>query len=173
MLYIYLADSSNKLLNRGIRLPINEDELKVEVEDILEKERDKNFSNITYNDLQIEDWEWSEDIYPVIERDDIFTLNKELILLQNLSNKERKIAIYLVEDCHYTNIEKAILEVSNVEIFENTTMKDVLNDYKEQYNIFKNCPQTIKRYIEKNMSPEGFIYDYYDEIDNDVYYYER
>ncbi len=175
MINFFIKNSiTGKSIDTPVILPMTEEELRSEIEDILEAIRREDNYDITYNELEIEDYDYvdkNEMIYD-IEGNDLYDINKELIFFKDLTIQDKKIVLFLLQYSNSKNMEDIFAEISDVDLFENTTMEDIINDYKNIYDSFKDCPRTIKRYVEGHITPGHFQQNDYYEMNNDVFYYE-
>lgn len=177
MLNIYVTDlaayNNGYLIGKWISLPVEEDELKQEINQVLVDGATTCGYNEVHEEYFITDYEWEEiNIFEVDEFDNVFELNEKVKLLEDLTQSQVKGVRYLIDYGICTDIEDAISKCDDVVIFEDQSLEDVAyNLIHECYNI-DDIPSIIYNNIDyKSIAQELDYSGEYQEVDNNVIQY--
>lgn len=170
MLEVYITDLSayNKgyLLGEWVKLPMDYKELDKAIEKILKSASALCYMECGYyeehEEIFITDYDWDDiKVFNVDEYDDVYQLNKQLELLEELSEYQLKCISYLMSQSLCKSVDEAIDKVDDVFIYENQTLEDVayemiqdtyrVEDYLANYIDYKK--------IANDMELEGCFYD--------------
>jgi len=121
----------------------------------------------------ISDAEWDEEeIFPVQEHSDIYNLRDKILLLAELEPYQQKSVKFLLDYGIVNDLSEAIEKADEVVCYENSTMKDVAEDWLEQcYNL-----DSMPTIITSNIDYDAVAYELsacgeYFEVGNDVFQY--
>ena len=124
----------------------------------------------------ISDYEWAEEeIFPVHEYSGIYALRDKILLLSGLESYQLKSVKFLldygiVNDLN--DLNEAIEKADDVVCYENSTMKDVAEDWLEQCYDLDSMPTIITSNLCMNsIANELLISGEYFEVGNDVFQY--
>ena len=164
MLNLYITDlkayNENSLVGRWVSLPKIEQELVLDVKGILEcGETSTGSSN--HEEWFITDYEWDEiSLFDVDEYADIYKLNHQLQLLEELQTYELKSIAYLIDAGIAISIEDALEKLDDVVIHEEQTMIDVAYNFIHEYYDIDKQPYLLRTHIDyegiaRDMELEG------------------
>ena len=152
MLRVYITDlsayNSGYLVGKWIELPEDEEAIMREINEILRKGESVCKDGI-HEEYFISDYEW-ENVYlvKVDEYEDIYHLNKVIGLLDGFDDTElRKIKI-LMEYRISDSVEDAIEDLENMIIYENSSMKDIAEEYVSEIVDLDKLPPLISSHID-------------------------
>lgn len=178
MLRIYLSDLAayNKgyLLGEWITLPMPQTQLDASLDKILTSAAALCSIEMGYYELHeeyfITDYEWEGiELYSIDEYANLEQLNRECHLLDRLSQQELKALKFILDETSSSDIEKAIEELCDVTIHENTTLENLAYELVEDGYMSDSILSNYIDYekIARDLRLEGL----YHEIDGDVYEY--
>lgn len=152
MLKIYLTDLSaynaGSLVGRWIEVPLDEEELSTEVQEILSKGASV-VGGYNHEEWFITDYEWEDiSLFDIEEYQDIYKLNEQLQLLNDLESYQLKSVSYLLGNGISNDIEDAINKLDDVVIHENQTMKDVAYNFIQEYYDIDSLPFILSSHID-------------------------
>ena len=124
----------------------------------------------------ISDYEWTgedaNEIFPVHEYSDIYTLRDKIILLAELEEYQVKSVKFLLDYSIVNDLNEAIEKIAETVCFENSTMKDVAEDWLDQCYDLDSMPTIITSNIDyDSVAYELSISGEYFEVGNDVFQY--
>lgn len=121
----------------------------------------------------ISDAEWNgEEIFSVQEHSDIYALRDKIILLEELEPYQKKSVKFLLDYSIVNDLNEAIEKIDDVVCYENSTMKDVAEDWLEQCHDLDSMPTIITSNIDyDSVAYELSISGEYFEVQNDVFQY--
>jgi len=121
----------------------------------------------------ISDYEWDEEeIFPVHEYSDIYALRDKVLLLAELEPYQVKSVKFLLDFGIVNDIEEAIEKADDVVCYENSTMKDVAEDFLDQCYNLDSMPAIITSNIDYDaVAYELSISGEYFEDGSDVFQY--
>ena len=118
------------------------------------------------------EWDGGEEIFSVQEHSDIYALRDKIILLAEIEPYQLKPVKFLLDYGIVNDLNEAIEKADDVVCYENSTMKDVAEDWLEQCYDLDSMPTIITSNInydwiasELSMSSEFY------EVQNDVFQY--
>ena len=118
----------------------------------------------------ISDYEWldTDEIFHVHEYSEIYALRDKVLLLAELEPYQQKSVKFLLDFGIVNDLDEAIEKADDVVYYENSTMKDVAEDWLEQCYDLDSMPTIITSnidYDELSVSGEYF------EVESDVFQY--
>ena len=121
----------------------------------------------------ISDAEWDEEeIFSVQEYSDIYTLRDKIILLAELEPYQQRSVKFLLDFGIVNHLSEAIEKADEVVYYENSTMKEVAEDWLEQCYDLDSMPTIITSNIDyDSVAYELSISSEYFEVGNDVFQY--
>ena len=131
-------------------------------------------SDLSFSDeVFISDYEWEEEeIFSVQEYSDIYALRDKIILLSELEPYQQKSVKFLLDYGIVNDLDEAIEKADEVICYENSTMKDVAEDWLEQCYDLDSMPTIITSNIDYNaVACELSACGEYFEVGNDVFQY--
>lgn len=176
MLKVYITDiaayNSGRLIGEWVTLPISDDELKAKIENILAigtKFCDNDFQN---EEIFITDYEFeNEEFFKVNEYDNVFSLNEEMQLIVEEVEPSQHIGIkFLLDDGIADSISDAISKLDNLIIYENYSMREIAEDFVEEYLDLSGVSDLIKY----NLDYDGIARDLesdYIQYGNNIFQY--
>jgi hypothetical protein len=124
-------------------------------------------------EIFISDYEWDEEeIFSVQEYSDIYTLRDKILLLSELEPYQMKSVKFLLDYGIVNDLNEAIEKADDVVCYENSTMKEVAEDWLEQCYDLDSMPTIITSNIDYDavayeLSISGEFY----EVQNNVFQY--
>jgi len=180
MLKVYITDLAayNKgfLIGEWVNLPMSGDELSSAIAKVLkggEAICAMEYGYEMHEEWFITDYEWSDiELFEVEEYMDVYALNKDIKRVEGLSIQELKAIRFLFENAIVTDVNKAIGELDDVIVYEDTTMEDLAYSVLEDcYEIYK-LPAIIANHIDYTAVARTFEYEgRYTMLDNDIFEY--
>lgn len=124
-------------------------------------------------EIFISDYEWDGDeIFSIQEYSNIFSLNEKILLLAELEEYQLKSVKFLLDYSIVNDLNEAIEKIDDVVCYENSTMKDVAEEWVEQCYGLDSMPSIIISNIDYNsVAYELSISGEYFEVENDVFQY--
>ena len=105
------------------------------------------------------------------EYSNVYELRNRVEELEMLSDEDLKRVSYLIDHLSY-KFEEALEKYEDVTIYENMTLKDVVEQYIDETVDFSNIPEIIANNIDyDSIARDWEISGEFDSIDGDVYYY--
>lgn len=178
MLKVYIEDIAAKLEGNStgswITLPIEENELIEEIDEILKRGEVLSRSSNLHQECEIKDYEWDEDvceIFSINTDDDIYKINNDLILIEDEAQPyEYKIIKFLLDDNYAYAVENAIEKLDEVSLYEDCSLENVASQmFDDIYGSEIN--ETITYYIDFKQWGEDLRHDGYVQIGKDVFHY--
>ncbi len=122
-------------------------------------------------EIFISDYEWDEEeIFSVQEHSDIYTLRDKILLLSELELYQQKSVKFLLDYGIVNDLSEAIEKADDVVCYENSTMKDVAEDFLEQCYDLDSMPTIITSNLCMNsIANELLISGEYFEVDKDIF----
>jgi hypothetical protein len=177
MLNVYITDLSaynnGHLIGEWISLPMDEDELSNKIKEILETGSKACGYGEIHEEYFISDYEFETDfnLLEVSEYSNPYKLNSELENFEDKNENELKQISFMVEYLNY-DLEYALDNYEDVIVYENMTLKDVVEEYLDQTIDFESLPQIIASNIDYDSIINDFeISGEYTVVENDVFYY--
>ena len=178
MLKIYITDlaayNNGYLVGEWVSLPINEEDLSLKIKDILEAGSKACGFGETHEEYFITDYEFETEfkLFEVEEYSNPYTLNEELEKFVALEDYDLKRVSFLLDQNLVCNIDEALERYDDVIIYENMSLKDVVEEYIEETIDLSNIPEIIRNNIDYESIASDFdISGEFWEIDRDVYNY--
>ena len=176
MLNVYVSDltarNHGNCVGEWITLPMKKDELRAEINKILEEgEKLCQWSDL-HEEWEIDDWEWDENIPEMFKigiYDGVFSINDKLALIKdNIEPYEYKMIAFLTDDGYELN--EAIPKVRNdeIDIYENSTLEDVAMAQFDNYFGLE-TDDIITRYLDFKQWGDDLRHDNYHQVGNDVF----
>jgi hypothetical protein len=137
------------------------------------KRGDKLSSLSDSEEIFISDYEWDEEeIFSVQEYSDIYALRDKILLLSELEPYQMKSVKFLLDYGIVNDLNEAIEKADDVVCYENSTMKEVAEDWLEQCYDLDSMPTIITSNIDYDavayeLSISGEFY----EVQNNVFQY--
>jgi hypothetical protein len=137
------------------------------------KRGDKLSSLSDSEEIFISDYEWDEEeIFSVQEYSDIYALRDKILLLSELEPYQMKSVKFLLDYGIINDLNEAIEKADDVVCYENSTMKEVAEDWLEQCYDLDSMPTIITSNIDYDtVAYELSISGEYFEVENDVFQY--
>lgn len=136
--------------------------------------RGDELSGLSHSEeIFISDYEWTnEEIFSVHEYSDIYALRDKIILLAELEPYQLKSVKFLLDFGIVNDLNEAIEKADDVVCYENSTMKDVAEDWLEQCYDLDSMPTIITSNIDyDSVASELSMSGEYFEVENDVFQY--
>ena len=177
MLNIYLtalaAYNNGCLIGKWITLPLDEQELNEELQQILIDGSKACGYGETHEEYFITDYEWENvDLFEIDEYENLNELNSKLNLLESLDLMELKALAFILNEGITLDIEDAILRVADVIIHENMSMEDVAYELMQECYNADTLPSIIANHIDYEAIGRDLGLDgKYTVIGRDVYEY--
>jgi len=176
MLNIYITDlaayNAGCLSGTWVQLPLTKFELSQAISEVL-TEGEQATGEENHEEWFITDYQWDDiDVKEVDEYENIYDLNDELKLLEDLGKDRLKAVKFLLDEQITINIEDAISRAEDVVIHHDYDMEAVAYDLIDSCYNLKDFPDLIAN----NIDYDGIAHDLehegiYWEIDGDVYEY--
>lgn len=123
-------------------------------------------------EIFISDSEWSEEIFSVHEYSDIYALRDKVLLLSELGPYQVKSVKFLLDYGIVNELEEAIEKADDVVCYENSTMKNVAEDWLEQCYDLDSMPTIITSAINYDwIASELLMSGEFYEVQNNVFQY--
>lgn len=169
---LYITDLSayaTHLIGEWISLPMDEDDLKAKIEEILTIGA-KACGDVKHEEIFITDYECS--FMEIGEYDNIFKLNEIAEQADGLNDHELKMVRFLLRNGLVKDFEEALEKYEDVIIHEDSTMEDVAYDFIDGFYNLKDLPPIIANAIDYEQIGRELSYDgRYFEEDGDIYEY--
>ena len=176
MLKVYITDLSaynqGFLEGKWVDLSISEEELSNEIKEVLENGA-KVCKETNHEEYFITDYEFETEykLFKVEEYSNVYELRNRVEELEMLSDEDLKRVSYLIDHLSY-KFEEALEKYEDVTIYENMTLKDVVEQYIDETVDFSNIPKIIANNIDyDSIARDWEISGEFDSIDGDVYHY--
>ena len=137
------------------------------------KRGDKLSSLSDSEEIFISDYEWDEEeIFSVQEYSDIYALRDKILLLSELEPYQMKSVKFLLDYGIINDLNEAIEKADDVVCYENSTMKEVAEDWLEQCYDLDSMPTIITSNIDYDaVAYELSISGEYFEVGSDIFQY--
>jgi len=137
------------------------------------KRGDKLSSLSDSEEIFISDYEWDEEeIFSVQEYSDIYALRDKILLLSELEPYQMKSVKFLLDYGIVNDLNEAIEKADDVVCYENSTMKEVAEDWLEQCYDLDSMPTIITSNIDYDaVAYELSISGEYFEVGSDIFQY--
>ena len=170
---IYITDlgayNQGYLIGEHISLPMDEDDLKSKIDEILSIGA-KACGDTEHEEIFITSFEC--DFMEIGEYDDPYKLNEIAQKMERMNDHFKKITKFLLSNNLVSNLNEAIEEAENVIIHENTTMEDISYEYVNECYDLDSLPSIISNNIDyKSIARDMEIEGRYFEVDGDIYEY--
>lgn len=179
MLKVYITDlaayNQGFLVGKWVSLPLDQEDQEDLEERVLEilKEGSKICGfNEEHEEYFITDYEFEEiKLFDVSEYSNLQDLNHKCEQVSILSEDNQKRIAYLINHVSF-NFDDALERYEDVYIYENMTIRDVVEQYIDETIDMSNIPSIIANNIDYDSIAKDFeISGEYDSVDNDVYYF--
>lgn len=142
------------------------------IDRVLEK-GDKLCGLSNSEEIFISDYEWDGDeIFSVQEYSNIYSLRDKILLLAELEEYQLKSVKFLLDYSLANNINDAIEKIADTICFENSTMKNVAEEWIHECYDLDSMPTIITSNINyDSLAYELSISGEYFEVGNDVFQY--
>jgi hypothetical protein len=137
MLKIYITDlaayNSGYLVGEWVNLPIEKEELEASIKKIL-KQGEEVCKCGSHEEFFITDYEWKDvTIFSVNEYENPYLLNEKLSFLEEkVDSSQYKNVKILLEYELVKNLDEAVENVDNLIIYENSSMRDIAEEYIDE-----------------------------------------
>lgn len=171
---IYITDlgayNQGYLIGEHISLPMDEDDLKSKIDEILSIGA-KACGDTEHEEIFITDYEC--DFMGIHEYSDPFELNRIAQEAEGLNDHELKIVCFLLSNGSVKDYSEAVEHIEDVIIHEGaTSMEDIAYDYiNECYDIESLAPIIANSIDYRKIGVELAMDGQYFEIDGDIYEY--
>jgi hypothetical protein len=134
MLKVYITDlsayNSGYLIGEWISLPMEKEELELSIKKIL-NQGENICKDGTHEEYFITDYEWKEvTFFSVAEYENLYLLNEKLTLIEEkVDSSQYKNVKILLEYELINNLEEAIKNIDNLIVYEDSTMRDIAEQY--------------------------------------------
>ena len=138
MLKVYITDlaayNSGYLIGEWISLPMEKEELELSIKKILSQGEDVCKYG-THEEYFITDYEWEEvTFFSVGEYENLYLLNKNLIhIKEEIEPSQYKNVKILLEHGLVKNLDEAIENIDNLIVYENSSMRDIAEEYINEF----------------------------------------
>jgi hypothetical protein len=159
MLKIYITDlaayNSGYLRGEFITLPMEENELKAGIKEILKYGEEYFIADYEFEDIEL---------FKVEEYSNPYELNRQIALIEeSIEPHQHKSVKVLLENGLATSVEDAIGKVDDVIVYENSTMADIAKQYIEEYTDLNGYHPLIVNHIDyegigRDLEIEGNFY---------------
>jgi hypothetical protein len=159
MLKIYITDlaayNSGYLRGEFITLPMEENELKASIKEILKYGEEYFIADYEFEDVEL---------FKVEEYSNPYELNRQIALIEeSIEPHQHKSVKVLLENGLATSVEDAIGKVDDVIVYENSTMADIAKQYIEEYTDLNGYHPLIVNHIDyegigRDLEIEGNFY---------------
>lgn len=178
MLKIYITDlaayNNGFLIGEWISLPMDQDDLSSKIKTILrEGEAACDSDENEHEEYFITDYEFENNYQfaEVGEYSNPYNLNSACEELSEYDEEDLKRISYLTDNVGY-NLEAAMEKYEEVNIYEDMTLTEVVEQYIEETVDFTNIPDIIAHNINYDSIKVDFeISGEYETIGNDVYHF--
>lgn len=170
---IYITDlgayNQGYLIGEHISLPMDEDDLKSKIDEILSIGA-KACGDTEHEEIFITSFEC--DFMEIGEYDDPYKLNEIAQKMERMNDHFKKITKFLLSNNLVCNLNEAIEEAENVIIHENSTMEDIAYEFVNECYDLDSLPSIISSNIDyKSIARDMEIEGRYFEMDGDIYEY--
>ena len=137
MLRVYITDlaayNNGYLIGEWVTLPMEKEDLSLSIKDIL-TQGEKACKYGSHEEFFITDYEWEDvTIFSVQEYDNPYLLNEKLSLLEEkVDSSQYKNVKILLEYELVKNLNDAIENIDNLIVYENSTMRDIAEEYIDE-----------------------------------------
>jgi len=177
MLKIYLTDlaayNNGYLIGKWVDLPLEQNELNKEVQQILTDGSTACGYGETHEEWFITDYEWEDvKLFDMDEYANLEELNKKIQLLQELDPSQLKAVRFLLFEGITTDVVEAIEKADDVIVYEDTTILDRAYELLEECYDVEKLPSIIQNNIDYDGIARGLEMDgTYVVLDDDVFEY--
>ncbi len=153
MLKIFLTDlaayNCGYLIGEWITLPLEENELKASIKEILAQGQ-RSCNNGLHEEYFITDFEFEDvALLEVGEYSNPYELNRQLVLIEeNLEPHQYKSVKVLLDNGLANSIEDAISKVDDLIIYADSSMTDIAEQYIEEYTDLNGYHPLIVHHID-------------------------
>jgi len=170
---IYITDlaayNNGYLIGEWVSLPMDEDDLKVKIDEILTKGAEVCGTHKN-EELFLTDYECN--FMEIGEFDNPFKLNEIAQQADELNDHELKMVGFLLRNGLVKDFTEALDKYEDVIIHENSTMQDVAYDFIDGFYNLKDLPPIIANAIDyRKIGAELEMDGRYFEEDGDIYEY--
>lgn len=163
------AFNNGYLIGEWVSLPMDEDDLKAKINEILTIGAEA-CGSIENEEIFLTDYECS--FMEIGEFDNPFKLNEIAEQADGLNDHELKMVGFLLRNGLVKDFEKALDSYEDVIIHEDSTMQDVAYDFIDGFYNLKDLPPIIANAIDYEQIGRELSYDgRYFEEDGDIYEY--
>lgn len=170
---IYITDlgayNNGYLIGEHISLPMDEDDLKSKIDEILSIGA-KACGDTEHEEIFITDFEC--DFMEIGEYDDPYKLNEIAAKMERMNDHFKKITKFLLSNNLVSSLNEAIEEAENVIVYENSTLEDVAYEFVNECYDLDSLPSIISNNISyKNIAHDMELEGRYFDVDGDIYEY--
>jgi len=176
MLKVYITDlaayNNGYLLGKWITLPLDKENLEQEINEVLQL--GSNTIGEETEEWFITDYEWENGISlkEVSEYEDIYALNEQLLLIQDVSEDILKAMSFLLSEGITSTINEANEKAVDVTIYTNQTMEDIAATLIEELYDLDSLPPMIANHIDyEGIARDLKIEGGYTVVDGHIYEY--
>lgn len=172
MLKIYITDlaayNAGNLIGEWIRIPLKNEELNSKVNDILERGSKYCGNRVLNEEIFITDYEFlGEEIFQVNEYDNVSDLNEKIQLIEeSVEPFQYKGIRFLLDDGIADSISDAISKLDNLIIYENYSMREIAEDFVDEYLDLSGVNDLIKYNLDYDGIARDLESDYIQYGDN-------
>ncbi len=168
------AKIEEPLFRKWITLPMDEDELKNEIRDILKEAHTLGVYNVFCPEADIRGFKWDEDIYelfPIDTNDTVYEINRKLLLIEDevMPYGYKKIK-FLFDNGYAYSVENAIEKIIDVDIYENCSLEAVAR-YRFDDKYGEELDDRIRQHIDFKYWGQTLRHEGYFQEETDVFYY--
>lgn len=176
MLKVYLTDlaayNSGALIGKWITLPIDEEELSQEIEEVL-RAGELTVDGDMHEEWFITDYEWEEvELWDIGEYENLQQLNNKLQSIEHLDTKQLQAVSFLLFQELANDLDDALVKCDDVIVYQNQSMEDLAYELINECYGVDELPSIISCHIDyKAIARDLEIDGNYTVIDADVYEY--
>ena len=171
---IFLTDlaayNSGYLVGEWVTLPMEEEDLKSKLEEILSKGSNICGYGEKHEEYFITDFEC--ELFDIGEYENIYKLNEKALKIDDLDDDEKCIIDFLLDNSLVSNLDEAIEKIDSVIIHKESNINSIAKEYIEESFLLDCVPDIIRNNIDyegiaRELDDDGVYF----EIDGDVFEY--
>lgn len=175
MLKIYITDiaayNAGSLIGEWVDLPLENDELSSKIKDILVRGSKYCGNQFLNEEIFITDYEFEdEELFKVNEYDNVLNLNEQMRLIRSVESSQHKCIKFLLDNDIASSVSEAIEKLDDVILYENTSMREIAEDFVDEYLDLSGVHDLIKY----NLDYDGIARDLesdYIQYGDDIFQY--
>lgn len=181
MLKIYITDiaayNAGNLIGEWVDLPLENDELNSKIKDIVERGSKYCGNQFLNEGIFITDYEFqtdyefeAEELFKVNEYDNVFDLNEKIILIESVESSQHKCIKFLLDENIANSVSDAIEKLDDVILYENSSMREIAEDFVDEYLDLSRVHDLIKYNLDYNGIARDLESDYI-QYGDDIFQY--